>query len=298
MKILCIGQSAYDVTLFVDNFPEENLKYKVQKCIECGGGSAGNAAYLLGKWGADVYFAGCVGNDTYGKRIRDEFRTVGVNIDYLEFSRDYSTPSSYIIVNKSNGSRTILTSRDNNMAMKDIDIDIKPDIILLDGKEYEMSKKIIKENPDACVIIDAGNDRQEVKDLCLLSDYVVCSKVFAETVSNIKITSLDVIGNVIEILEKQFNTNIIVTLESDGCAYRNAEGVIEIIPSIKVNTVDTTGAGDIFHGAFAYGISKEWPMEKILKYSNAAGALSVTQKGGRNSIFSLKEMEEVYNEVK
>lgn len=298
MKILCIGQAAYDITLPISEYPTENLKYKIHERVECGGGSASNAAYLLGKWGADIYFAGIVGNDVYGKKIRDEFRTIGVNIDYLQFSNEFDTPASYIIVNKENGSRTILTYRATSMKMNDVSIGINPDIILIDGREYEMSKKVIKENPNAIVIIDAGNNRSEVKDLCLMSDYVVCSKVFAEDVSGMKITDLTNLNTIMEKLEEQFSTNIIITLESDGSCYRDSNNLVRIIPSIKVKAIDTTGAGDIFHGAFTYGISNSWPIEKTLKFANVAGAMSVTKVGGRNSVFSLKELEEVYNEIK
>ncbi|MDD2519265.1 MAG: PfkB family carbohydrate kinase, partial [Bacilli bacterium] len=67
-------------------------------------------------------------------------------------------------------------------------------------------------------------------------------------------------------------------------------------PSITVKAIDSTGAGDIFHGAFTYGIAKGTDYEKMLKISNIAGAVSVTRIGGRNSVFSPSEMKEVYNE--
>lgn len=297
MKILCIGHSAYDITTPLENYPKENTKNRVHERIECGGGPAGNAAYLLAKWGMEVYFAGIVGNDLYGKRIRDEFRMIGVNTDYLQLSDEYITTTSHIIANKENGSRTILTYRPSNMKMHDIDIDIKPDIILIDGQEYEMSKKVIANNPDAIVIIDAGRDRKEVKDLCMMSDYVVCSKDFMEAVSHITIYDQTSLEMAFKHLENQFKTKIIVTLEAKGCAYRDNDQ-IKIIPSVSVKAIDSTGAGDIFHGAFVYGMASNWPLEKILRYANIAGAMSVTRVGGRNSIFSKKEMDEVFNEIK
>lgn len=297
MKILCVGHSAYDITTPLETFPLENTKNRVHERIECGGGPAGNAAYLLAKWGMDTYFAGIVGNDLYGKKIRDEFRMIGVNTDYLELSDKHTTTSSHIIANKSNGSRTILTYRPSDMKMTPVDIDFKPDIILIDGQEYEMSKKLINDYPDAIVIIDAGRDRLEIRDLCSMSDYVVCSKEFMQLVSGHNLNNDEDLNEAFKVLEGKFNTNIIVTLEEDGCAYRE-DGIVKKVPSIKVKAIDSTGAGDIFHGAFTYGIANNWPMDKILKWSNVAGAMSVTRIGGRNSIFTLEEMNEVYNEVK
>ena len=71
MKYLTIGHSSYDITFQVDEYPIENTKMRLGKHIDCGGGPASNAAYLLGLWGCDVSFQGVVGNDFYGKRKYD-----------------------------------------------------------------------------------------------------------------------------------------------------------------------------------------------------------------------------------
>lgn len=298
MRILCIGHAAYDITVPVEGYPKENTKNRVHSRIECGGGPAGNAAYLLGKWGVETYFAGIVGNDLYGNNIKKEYAEVGVKTDYLQISNEHTTTSSYIIANRANGSRTILTYRPSDMKMKNIDINVNPDIILIDGQEPEISAKILKENPNAISIIDAGRDRKEIRDLCKMVNYVVCSKEFAELVSGISIYENDGLEYAFKKMEDEFNSIIIITLEATGCAYRNKEGKIEIVPSVKVKSIDSTGAGDIFHGAFTYGISQNWDLPKILRFSNITGAMSVTRIGGRNSIFELNEIMEVYNEIK
>ena len=121
MKVLCIGHTAYDITVLTDGYPKENVKYRVEKRIECGGGPASNAAYLLGKWGIKTYIASVVGNDIYGKRIKKEFTDVGVDTTYLELSNKYKTTSSFIIVNKKNASRTVFTYRNPQMRINDME---------------------------------------------------------------------------------------------------------------------------------------------------------------------------------
>ena len=79
MKILAIGHAAYDTTIPVDGYPKENTKNRVKQQIECGGGPACNAAYLLGKWGLDVAFAGVVGKDRFGEKIKQELTEAHVN---------------------------------------------------------------------------------------------------------------------------------------------------------------------------------------------------------------------------
>ncbi|MDD3392485.1 MAG: PfkB family carbohydrate kinase [Bacilli bacterium] len=297
MKIMCIGHAAYDITVPLDNFPIENTKNRVKERIECGGGPASNAAYLLGKWGMDVSFVGIVGNDEYGRKIKEEFNSVNVDTKYFVLSNQYKTTSSFIIANKSNGSRTILTYRPNDMIMPEIEIADKADIILIDGQEVELSKQIIKQNPYAISIIDAGRATTEIIELAKMVNYVVCSKEFAEEITKIKINYNDY-STLVDLYNKMkaiFKNNIVVTLEAKGCLYEY-NSTVKIMPSIKVQALDSTGAGDLFHGAFVYGIAKKLPYEKVLKIANITGALSVTRIGGRNSTFSKEEMKEFYHE--
>lgn len=297
MKILCLGHAAYDVTVPLDEYPIENTKNRIDELFECGGGPASNAAYLLGKWGMDVYFAGVVGVGERGKAIREEFEKVKVKVDYLETNPLYRTTFSFIIANKSKGSRTVLAYRSKDMKMSELNLNFVPDIILIDGQEYEISKQVLKQYPQAISIIDAGRATPEIVELAKMVNYLVCSKEFAEEVSGITIdynnkqTIIDLYNN----LKQNFNNTIVVTLEKKGCLYEY-DGQIKIMPSIEVTAIDSTGAGDIFHGAFTYGIAKKLPFEKTLKISNIAGALSVTRIGGRNSVFSLEEMKEIYHD--
>lgn len=299
MKILCIGHAAYDITVPLSEFPIENTKNRVSERIECGGGPASNAAYLLAKWNMDTYFAGIVGNDNYGNIIENEFKSVGVNVDYLEKSDELTTTSSFIIANSSNGSRTILTYRPKTMKMKNFDIDFEPDVILIDGQEKEASIKIMNEFPNAISIIDAGTAREDVIELADMVDYVVCSKDYAEAITGIKVKygDPDTLIRIYNTLKKKYTKNVIVTLEGNGSMYE-IDGIVKIMPSIKVDTKDSTAAGDIFHGAFTYGIANKFDIEKTLRYANLAGAISVTRVGGRFSVPSLDEVEKAYDSLK
>lgn len=291
MKVLCIGHATYDVVIPVDDYPVENTKNRIGNSICCGGGPASNAAYLLGKWGIDVYFAGLVGNDYEASVIKKEFTSKGVNTDYYIMDDSYKTTKSYVIVNKKNASRTTLACQFEKKYLNDLDIGIKPDIILIDGHEYELSKKVINENKDAKVVIDAGRCTAEVIDLCKMSDYVVCSYTFAKEYA--KTDNLDIIFSK---LRSDFKGEIVVTLEEAGCAYYDSG--VKIIKGLKLKAIDTTAAGDIFHGAFTYGLTKNWDLYKILTFSNTTSGLSVTKITGRKSVFPLEIVNRVYDELR
>lgn len=299
MKIICIGNAVYDVTLPVNHYPVENKKMRLDaKKVECGGGSASNCAYLLAKWGMDTYFAGAVGYDYYGNKIIEEFKEIGVNTKYIEKKTNVPTSSSYIIANTENGSRTILTDKNKDMIMQTREIDDEFDVILLDGYESEFAIETMKKNPNAIKIIDAGSLRENTLELAKMVDYIVCSKDFAEEFTKKKIDYNDM-KTLIEIyddLKKEFsNKTIVITLEDKGCfTYDNG---YKMVPSIKVQTVDSTGAGDIYHGAFTYCVANGYDIVTTMKISNIAGALSVTKIGGRFSIFDFEEVKAKYDEL-
>ena len=298
MKIMCVGQAAYDITLPMDHYPVENKKVRVEGKVECGGGSASNCAYLLAKWGLDTYFAGVIGKDHYGNEIKKEYEKVGVNTKYLEMNEKYNTTSSYIIANTDIGSRTILTSRDKDIKMSPTNIDDKFDFILFDGYEKDIAIDIIKKNPKAVTILDAGSLKEATLELAHLVDFIVCSHDFAEDLSKVKIdyNDFDTIVAAYKELKKELKGNVIITLESFGC-FTCIDGLYKIIPSIKVKAVDSTGAGDIFHGAFVYSLANNFNLEKALLFSNITGALSVLKIGSRLSIPDLSTVEKKYNDI-
>lgn len=299
MKIMCIGHITYDITFPCDVFPKENTKTKYHEKEECTGGPIAIAAFLLAKWGQTVEVAGLLGNDTYGKKVAKEFAINRVGTKHLVLKDDFKTSHSLILANRSNGQRTILTYAEKKQKLDSFELEEYPDIILLDGFEPKATKKLLKKYPKAITVMDAQYEKKEALELAGMVKYLVCSKEFAERTTGIKIdfeykqTLVDIYTK----MENMFKNTIVITLEDKGCLYRY-QGQIKIMPSIKVKTIDSTGAGDIFHGAFVYGLTQKFEFEKLLKFSNIAGALSVTRVGGYRSIPTLEEMNEVYEQVK
>lgn len=291
MKVLCIGHATYDVVIPVSSYPLENTKNRVEDEVCCGGGPAANCAYLLGKWGIDTYFCGLAGDDYESSVIETEFNEVGVNLDYFIKDRDYKTTKSYLIVNTSNASRTSLACQSNKKRIDDINILIKPDIILIDGHEANLSRKVIEDNPNAVVVIDAGRYSSEIVELCHMCNYVVCSKNFAEEYCKSKN-----LKTMLTKMKNDFKCEIVITLEDKGCAYYDNE--VKIIKSIPFKAIDTTGAGDIFHGAFVYGLINNWNMYKNLSFANTTASLSITKLTGRRSIFPLNMVKDIYDELR
>lgn len=299
-KFVCVGHSTYDITLPMNEYPTENIKYRLEGHVECGGGPASNGAYLLAKWGEQTTIATVVGDDHYGRLVLEDFKKIGANTKYIELKKDHQTSSSYIIANTSNGSRTILTSKKPPVRKLEQDATIDADVILLDGEHPETALKVLvdNDNDDVISVLDAGRLNKDTRLLGKLVTYLVCSKDFAEEFAGLKInySNMKTVIACYEKLKSYFGTNIIITLESHG-SFTEIDGKYKQIPSVKVKSVDSTGAGDIFHGAFTYFIGNNYPLEEAIHYASIAGAISVTRVGSRFSIPELKEVLEYNKDV-
>lgn len=298
IKTLAIGHASYDISVQVDEYPKENTKQRFINKIGCGGGPASNAAYLLGKWGVSSTFAGVVGNDVYGNRIKKELESVGVDTRYMETSYEKDTTISFIIVNSKNGSRTVFNVADEYVKLKKFDFDFQPDLIIVDGHDPYASKTTIERFPKAISVIDADRYTQEVVDICRKCKYIVCSLNFAVTATKMAVdfTNSATLASMYDELKKQFDNQIVVvTLENHGALY-SLNNQIKVAPALKVNVVDSTGAGDIFHGAFAYAIASGFDLEKAIKYGNIAAGLSLQKMGTRLSIPKLDDVVKIYEE--
>ncbi len=293
-QVLCIGNTSYDITAYLDSFPEENFKYMTQEFNECAGGPAANASCLLAKWGAESVFIGVTGDDIYADMIRRDLEASGVDCSFMIKRKGTKTPLSVIIVNLENGSRTLV----NRNALVQIGEasqprleGLNPSVILFDGYEVDTALRSIELFPHAKTILDAGSLRRETEILAARVDYLVCSERFASSVSGISnIRARENYTRAFEALKKLNGKNIVITMGENGMVFEKGGEIIRQ-DAFKVKAVDTTGAGDIYHGAFAWCLAEGLAIEECVTFSSAASALSVQKRGGMTSIPSLEEVK-------
>lgn len=300
-EILCIGLAVYDISLPLPYYPTENSKLEIQTSYEAGGGPAANAAYLLSKWGVNTAFAGMIGDDIYGRLIIEEFKAMGTDISLLEAQPGFQTPLAVILVNRETGSRTIIHRREKGPDYRpDLAImkKLNPQVLLFDGHEPEISFAAMKMFPEARTILDAGSLRPGTETLAGRVDYLVASERFA--LSWTGVPDLKNPENRRECLLRLAQLNrghVTVTLGEAGLIHNEGE-ICHHLPAFTAETIDTTGAGDIFHGAFAYGILKNYSLLETLQMASMAASLSVSTAGGRQSIPELSLVREKLHELK
>ena len=304
MRIACIGNAVYDLIISSDTFPKEDMRNNYRGIIYNVGGPASNAASVIAKFGGEVDFYGKVGNDEYGKRIISTMYNEGINIENLKISDSSSTPLSIIIINTSKATRTICTVKSEKdyiqPNIENLNYKNYYDFILTDGKYPEETKKLIKENPNAKTIIDAGRVNKGVIELCGIVDYIICSEDFANEVTGITIngdikSKREVYRKMKEIFPN--SKEIVITIGKNGYIFKKDNEILNYSSyNSGLPAIDTNGAGDIFHGAFTYAISKGYDFYKSLEFANITASLSTTKSGGRASCPDLEEVESIMNQ--
>jgi len=305
MAVISIGLSCFDQFFFMNRWPEENSKNFSSDFIESGGGPSANAAWLLGLWGEDIYYVGHLNQDIYGQKIISEFHEVGVNTDYVIFNDEMITPLASILVNQLSGSRTIVTRKLLAPPRLTFDEKIKIDelinkltqegkeevvTILIDGHEPELSEYILQRLPEARVVMDAGSLRESNLNLAKYTDYLVASENFSRDLIEVdRFTSEKQLQTALNELNKLARGQAFITLGEKGCAYLQ-NGRLVISPAFICNAIDTTGAGDIFHGAFTYGVHYNWHIENIILFASLSAAIAIEKKGVREAMPNLAKV--------
>lgn len=293
MSIFCVGQSSYDITIPLEGPLIENQKYRITTRHECGGGPAFNAACLCAMWGAPVQLVSRIGKDSYGDALREILDSVGVGTDYLIPDRKNGTSYSIIIAGQTNGSRTLFNFPGRRGDVAYPVPPERPEVILTDGHEERISLDLIHAWPEAVSVIDAGTFRESTYAVAKEVDYLVCSEDFARqyTGKNPDLSDWPACGEIFREVERINQKHAVITLGAQGLLYREEDGTLRHLPAYKVRAVDSTGAGDIFHGAFAYGLYENVSLRENLRRSSAAAALSVQKLGSQTSIPGKEEAE-------
>lgn len=285
VDVLCAGFACHDLVFDVAQHPGPDEKLKALGLVNCGGGLASNAAVTAARLGCRTAFVGYLGADVYGDLHLAELQADGVNTDWVVRGSE-PTPLSAIIV-KPDGQRTIINHRgeSENACAGRFDLtQLRAKSILIDGHQWDLALELIEyaKINGVPVVIDADTLRPQITALVGLVDYVVASADFAREYSGGSAAAgLAALAAVAP--------NVVVTLGEQGLIWQRGETCGELA-AFPVQVVDTTGAGDAFHGAFAAGLALGMSWVDLLRYASAVGALCCTQMGGRVGIPTAREV--------
>ena len=294
MKVIGIGQCSLDYLFMVDSFPVPDTKIEVRQWTIAGGGPVATALVSLARLGVDCSLYGIIGDDASGEKIIASLHDEDIDTGGVVKRADSLSQVAFIAVEKNSGKRTIFWQRPSGdpfmpSELPDDFLD-KADFLLLDGLMSEVSIYAAESahKQKVPVMLDAGRIRSGTLELAGLCDYVVGSEEFARELAA-GAEGFDPEKALMKM--KSFGAKTAtVTLGEMGSVSAFGDDVF-YCPAFKVNVVDTTGAGDVFHGGYIYGLLQEWDMREVVRFASAFAALKCTKLGGRTGIPTLKEVE-------
>lgn len=287
-----LGVNAVDYLCILNPYPQLDDKVDAVNSSVQGGGPVPTAMVTLAKLGAKACYAGKVGADPEGEFVKAQLKKEGVDIRYMLADPDTKTAKAFIWVDKRSGKRTVVLDRHENDRLEKGNLTftdlITTRFLHLDAREPEINILAARwaKTLNAEVCLDVGSLREGVDRVLLYVDHLVVSQRFACGF----VGTGDPAAACRKLMQRRFKT-VVVTLGEKGCICGRKDVVFRS-PGFKVKTVDTTGAGDVFHGAFIYGLLKKWSLKRTAEFANACAALKCRKLGGRAGIPTLAEINE------
>ena len=286
LDVLCVGHASYDLVFSVPHHPGPDEKIFAKGFTACGGGPAANAAVTVARLGLRAAFGGYLGLDLYGEKHWNELASEGICTRFI--ARGPSpTPVSVVLV-KPDGRRSLVNYKGGTQhtAAESIDFSAAtPKVMLFDGHEPLLSAPLaLRARAEGiATVLDAGSLHEGTRALMDRVDYLVCSEKFARQY----VGRQDEQEALCRLSEH--SAAVVITLGERGLVWRRGDerGALR---AFSVTAVDTTGAGDAFHGAFAAGLAAGMAWGDILRYASAAGALCCTKMGARAGLPFLEEI--------
>ena len=305
-KIVVLGSINCDLSSFVTDFPAPNQTISTRESNLSIGGKGLNQAVSAARAGAQVHFIGCVGDDTFGNIAIDFLHKNNVNTTHIRKIKGTATGTANILISE-NGQNMIAVSSGANQDLSPSDVIATKELIasadiLITQLEspletVELALKTASENNVTSILNPAPATKQAV-DFIAFADFITPNEI-----ETCELTDIDPVDDSQEnnkqlaanALQKIGAKNIVMTLGKQGC-FVTGDGQQEFIPAFSVKAVNTTGAGDVFNGAFAVAIARNLSITDAANYANAASAISVTRKSASDAAPTHQEISKFIRE--
>jgi len=291
IEVIGLGQACLDYLGRITSYPEEDGKVELMDLhVQCGG-PASTALVTLSRMGIQTSFLGSISDDPFGIEIVKGLKEERVDATFLKVTPGYTSQFAFIAINKQDGRRTIFWNRGSVPHLKSTDVDLRPflkaRILHTDALIVEASIEAARQAKDMglTVVMDAGTLREGYKELASLVDVLIASERFSVPL----VEAGEPPEKALEALRQWGPKEVIITLGSKG-SIGWAGGEIISQEAFPVDAVDTTGAGDVYHGAYIYGLLQGWDMAECMRFASATSALKCMEIGARKGIPNLEEI--------
>lgn len=289
-RILCIGHSALDRIYRIDKFPAEPTKVRAIEHVEAGGGMAANAAVTVSRLGGRAELWSRIGDDAAGQTIKAGLKAEKVDVRYVQAFDGARSSTSAIIVDD-NGERLIIGQRDAGMPSSTYWLPLErvrdQHVVLGDVRWLEGTRAAFTEARAHGVptLLDADvGAREALPDILALTDYALFSTPALREFGGLQPDAMDFSSSLDQVLDLGV-LHAGVTLGAAGYAWRERDALGSRsnggVPGFSVDVIDTTGAGDAFHGAFALMLAEGKSIRTCGEVAAEVAALKCTRLGSR-----------------
>jgi sulfofructose kinase len=291
IEVVGLGQACVDYLGRVPCFPAEDGKTELLDLQSQCGGPASTALVTLSRLGIKTSFLGSVSDDPIGVEVLKGLKADQVDHSFLKITPGRTSQFAFIAVNRENGNRTIFWHRGSAPPLKKEEVDLSPflgaKVLHLDGLMIEASVEAARQARvrGLKVVLDAGTMREGSLALVSQIDVLIASARFAVPL----VGENSPTEKALEVLSRLGPKEIVITLGSKGSVGWNGGELIGQ-SAFPTEVADTTGAGDVYHGAYIYGVLKGWDMKKCMRFASATSALKCKVVGARAGIPTLPEV--------
>jgi sulfofructose kinase len=292
VDVVGVGLNATDTLIPVHHYPAAGSKVEFRSANVLPGGQVATAMVACQSWGLRTRYVGKVGDDLASTLHRSEFANLGVE-SHLLTAPGCPSQQAFILVDDA-GERTVLWKRDDRLAIQPSDLQhewiLEARALHLDGHDTSAATVAATWAREAGIPVIADLDElyPGVDSLLPLIDYLITSRDIPGRISD----EPDLCKS-LPFVRARFGARLAAaTLGHEGVlAYDGTQ--FHYAPAFRVQTTDTTGAGDIFHAGFIYGLLQGWPLPRQLEFACAAAALNCTGIGARGHIAPIAEIEQL-----
>ncbi len=291
-----VGLNATDTLICLPHFPAFDSKVEFLSAEIHPGGQVASALIACQQWGLSTRYIGKVGDDGAAELQRREFARAGVEARLIAVP-GCASQTAFILVDQPTGERTILWRRDARLTIRPEELNrewiLRSRAVHLDGHDTAAAAIAAHwaRQVGIPVSADVDNVYPGVEALLENVDYLIASHQFPARLTG----EADLLRS-LPAIHRRYGCRVVgVTLGREGALAWDGKQ-FHHAPAYRVAAVDTTGAGDIFHGALVYALLQGWPLDRQLEFSCAAAALNCTALGARGGIKSVPEIERLIRE--
>ncbi|MBV9770052.1 MAG: ribokinase [Bryobacterales bacterium] len=290
--VVGVGLNATDTLILLPRFPTYGGKVIFEREVLSPGGQVATAMVTCAKLGLRTKYIGTLGDDERGVIQLESLRGSGINLDDIEIRPNCPNQIAYILVDQSTGERTVLWRRDECLRMEPATLTAEKiasaRILHIDGHDTPAVARAaeIARRHQIPVTVDVDTIYPGFDNVLPNVDYLLAGSAFPSSWTH----EPDPFRALAMIQEEYGMRVAAMTLGAEGALGR-MNGKFTYSPGFIVDCVDTTGAGDVFHGAFCYSLFENMLLRDSLEFSNAMAALNCTALGARGRIAGLREAQ-------